>query len=633
MVKISENEQFTESLTRQLMQFEIGQNDGFYVYPQSVDSNLSLIKECLNKAGGKPQKCPIDEFPNNTKGKGTGRPEFIITLENDPNTIIIVECKKSRKEHISDDLSEPKKYAVDGILYYAKYLKENFNIIAVAISGTKKDDYSANAYYWRKNDETYKEIEKTSGVLLTPLNYVNILTNKQLVKKFSVDDIKLKANLFNELMRDSLNIQPQERILFIASCLLALKDASFQNTYNTISDNKALIDNLISAVSRTLNNSGIPQEKISLILNNSKLIKGYTTLIETKAIEDGSLLYFLKQLDLDILPMMNDFTAHQDILGIFYHEFIKYTAGGVGHELGIVLTPEHLCDFMCEVAGLSTKDTVIDIACGTGSFLVSAMKHMINKAKNSKEIEHIKQKQLFGIEQQASIYTIATTNMIIRGDGQSNIYNGDCFKVDKKLFLKNNDNKEPKFRVGLLNPPYSQKSVTELKFVLQMLDMLEPRGIGVVVVPASCAIGRKFKEERKRLFEKHTLKAVFSMPDDIFYPVGTNVCVMVWEAHREHDKTKPTFFGYYKNDGFIKKKHLGRIDANNKWENIKNEWLKLYNENIIVAGKSASKCVTEKDEWLVEAYMETDYSNLTDSDFERTIRDYLAYQVKYENKN
>lgn len=625
MSELLQNEQWTENLVRKLMQFEIGQNDGFYVYPQSVDTRLSAIKECLDRAGGKPNECALSDFSSSTKG--SAKPEYIITIDNDPSTIIVIECKRAVKQHTSNNLSYPKKYAVDGVLYYAKYLKNNFNVIAIAVSGSKADSYKSSTFYWLKQADTYKVIDKTQDILLTPLNYINIILNKQLVKKFSIEEIKVKANLFNNLMRDYLHIQPQERILFIASCLLALQDDYFKKTYNLSTDNISLLDTLITAVERVLKVNHIPTSKVELIINNTKLLQGYSKLLEMNQLEDGSLLYFLKQLELVIIPMINDSNAHQDALGIFYHEFIKYTAGNAGHELGIVLTPEHLCDFMCEVADINENDTVIDICCGTGSFLVSAMKHMIKKAKNTEQIRNIKHKQLFGLEQQTSIYTIATTNMIIRGDGQSNIYNSDCFKFNKKEIASNNG-KEPNWTVGLLNPPYSQKNRSELSYLKRMLDILETRGIGVVVVPMSCAIGTKFKEERKALFENHTLKAVFSMPNDIFYPIGTNVCVMVWEAHRKHNSNMPTFFGYYKDDGFMKKKHLGRIDIKNKWLDIKKEWLDLYRTNKEQIGKTVLQCVTDTDEWLVEAYMETDYSTLTQNDFEQTVREYLAYKIK-----
>ena len=130
--------------------------------------------------------------------------------------------------------------------------------------------------------------------------------------------------------------------------------------------------------------------------------------------------------------------------------------------------------------------------------------------------------------------------------------------------------------------------------------------------------------------QKHTLKAVFSMPDDIFYGqgAGTCVCVMVWEAKNKHNSNVSTFFGYYKEDGFVKRKKLGRVDAYGKWEAIKDEWLRLYREKEVKAGLTAKACVTHKDEWLCEAYMKTDYSKLTQEDFQQTVNDYLAYLVK-----
>ena len=615
-------EEFTEGLTRKLMGFDVGENNGFDVYPQGIDKKFTDIRECLDMAGGKPKDCPLDIFLTNTKG--TAKPEYIITFRDNPDKIIVIECKKTTKFHQSEDLSHPKSYAVDGVLYYAKYLKNNFDVIAIAISGTKEDSYKANSYYWKKGENTFEEIEKTRDIILTPLNYIDLLENKKLTRKFSIEEIKVKASHFNKLMREELQIQPQERISFIASCLLALQDAAFMRVYAELAaDNNALIETLIAAVRRVLVSNAIPDNKIAQIINNTNLIKNYARLFELQPLQEGSLFYFLKQLELSIIPMINDANAHQDALGIFYHEFIKYTAGNAGHELGIVLTPEHLCDFMCEIGDIGVNDTVIDICCGTGSFLVSAMKHMIDKAKNTNEIAHIKQKQLYGIEIQANIYTIAITNMIIRGDGQTNIYNMDCFQFKPNSL----SNKQPVFTVGLLNPPYAMRNMPELKFVKQLLDFLAPHGVGVVVVPVSCAIGTKFKEERKQLFEHHTLKAVFSMPDDIFYPIGTNVCVMVWIAHVPHNSQEPTFFGYYKDDGFAKRKNLGRVDVNNKWENIKKEWTDLYRRQKEENVKSVLQCVSYDDEWLVEAYMKTDFTKLSEKDFEKTVREFCAFQI------
>jgi len=245
------------------------------------------------------------------------------------------------------------------------------------------------------------------------------------------------------------------------------------------------------------------------------------------------------------------------------------------------------------------------------------------RTANPKETNTIRKERLFGVEQDDGMYTLTITNMIIRKDGKSNIFKGDCF--DSKIV---NELKGKRINIGLMNPPYSQDK-TEFEFVEQLLDILVIGGAGIVVVPMSCAIGTKFKNERERLFQNHTLRAVFSMPDDIFYPTaGTNPCVMVWEAHKPHDSSQETFFGFCKNDGFVKRKKLGRIDDYNRWSGILANWLKLYRNRDVADGLSARACVTHKDEWLCEAYMKTDYSTLTQEDFQSTLNDYLAYLVK-----
>jgi type I restriction-modification system DNA methylase subunit len=277
---------------------------------------------------------------------------------------------------------------------------------------------------------------------------------------------------------------------------------------------------------------------------------------------------------------------------------------------------------MCDLAGVNKNSRVVDICCGSGSFLVTAMSKMFKNA-NPEEAEKIRKEQLYGIEFDDGLYTLAIANMIIRQDGKSNIYKGDCFNSEISTEIKTKN-----INVGLMNPPYSQTDKCELEFTEQLLEMLTVGGNGVVVLPMSCAIGTKFKDVRERLFKKHTLNAVFSMPDDIFYPTGTNPCVMVWEAHKPHDGNFETFFGYCKNDGFIKRKKLGRIDYYGTWKGIEEQWLKLYRNRDVVDGLSARQSVTHSDEWLCEAYMNTDYSRLSQEDFQKTVNDYLAYLVK-----
>ena len=119
------------------------------------------------------------------------------------------------------------------------------------------------------------------------------------------------------------------------------------------------------------------------------------------------------------------------------------------------------------------------------------------------------------------------------------------------------------------------------------------------------------------------------MPDDLFYPVGVVTCIMVFEANKPN-AGKKTWFGYFKDDGFEKRKNLGRIDARNRYSDIKKRWLDVYLNNDEVPGFSVRKEVKAEDEWCAEAYMETDYSNLREEDFERKVREYIAFKFLNE---
>ena len=131
---------------------------------------------------------------------------------------------------------------------------------------------------------------------------------------------------------------------------------------------------------------------------------------------------------------------------------------------------------------------------------------------------------------------------------------------------------------------------------------------------------------RKRLLEHHTLEAVFSMPDDLFHPIGVITCILVFKAHVPHSENRETFFGYFKEDGFVKNKGKGRIDVDNRWETIKDKWVKAYINRKDISGLSVLQKVTANDEWCAEAYMETDYLILTKEDYIKTIKDYIAFR-------
>ena len=158
-----------------------------------------------------------------------------------------------------------------------------------------------------------------------------------------------------------------------------------------------------------------------------------------------------------------------------------------------------------------------------------------------------------------------------------------------------------------------------------------------VLLPMQCAIGNGavIKEFKKKMLDNYTLDAVFSLPNEMFYPgASATACCMIFDLSQRHERTnRDTFFGYFKDDKFIKRKGTGRIektDNNGKslWVETEEKWLHLYKNRIAEPGLSVTHKVDENDEWLAEAYMETNYNDLSESDFQNSINNYLAYLIK-----
>jgi type I restriction enzyme M protein len=254
---------------------------------------------------------------------------------------------------------------------------------------------------------------------------------------------------------------------------------------------------------------------------------------------------------------------------------------------------------------------------------------MVSDAKgDEKKIKQIKENQLIGVEYQSHIYALAATNMYIHKDGKSNIIHGDCFD---EFIMDTIKDYHP--TIGMLNPPYPNDKVNgknEFEFILNNLECLEPNGLCVAIIPMERVMSGKKQtiELKKKLLEQHTLEAVMSMPDDLFYNTDNGVvtAIVVFRAHIPHSQNKETYFGYWKNDGFEKRKHKGRIDAYDKWTTIKTKWLDSYENRKSIDGLSVTKKVTAKDEWCAEAYMITDYSKLSEADFLKTMKEYILFQ-------
>ena len=454
-------------------------------------------------------------------------------------------------------------------------------------------------------------------------SYQQILKTQS--KPLKEEELVKKAIEYNNLLHKH-SVPETERNTLISAILIALQDSVFVVGFHKYEKNVDLVKAVLDACSRVLEKNEIFDKRKDTILHEYSEIQHNQTLIsenitesKKKNVPNVILKNLIHDLKSSVLPFIkgNDF----DILGRFYREFIRY-AGSDG-KTGLVLTPTHITDLFCELADLNYNDVVYDPCCGTGGFLVSAMKYMLNKSgNNTDEWKKIKQNRLIGVEKRSDMFTHACSNMMMRGDGKSNIYNGNCFD-DKVIELI----KSYKANKGFLNPPYDVGSDGQLEFIENTLGCLVKGGKCIAICQMSTAIKQDNKtiEVRKRLLKNHTLKAVFSMPDQLFYPKAVVTSILVFTAHKPHPANREVFFGYFKDDGHILRKHKGRLD-NGSWKSKKERMLNLYINNKSEAGFSVTRCIKAEDEWCAEAYMETDYSELTKEDFIKTIKDYVVFQ-------
>ncbi len=600
------NERITESFFRNHVLGDDFYQNGKVIFEEQSPSNLK-IKKLLTNAS--------------KSGKGQGFPEFIVQYKENPEVIIVVECKAETKYHESEKKDNPKSYAVDGALLYSSFLSKEFDVIAIAISGETERELKVTHYLQLKNTNEAHHIFKDDKFLSFSDYLDGYKTDERKFNQDFQELLKYSKTLNDKL--HTLKVAESNRSLLISGALIALTDKAFCKAYK-YQKPKELAENLINTIKNKL--TDVQNKHIEDIINTYSFITTHTIL----AVKENELRDIITSVDEKINNFIKSY-QYFDTLGQFYNEFLRYANNDKG--LGIVLTPPHITELFAEIANITKDSIALDTCTGTGGFLISAMKKMIVDAGNdTAKILDIKSKQIIGVEIQHSIFSLTCSNMFIHGDGRSNLIKGSCF--DKPVI---NNILGYKPNVAFLNPPYkaSKTDIEELEFVKSSLELIEKGSLSISIVPMMCATatkGAKF-ELKKAILKEHTLEAVFSMPNELFHNSNAtvNTCIMVFRAKEKHPKGYKTYFGYWKQDGFIKIKNIGRTDFYNKWPLTQKKWLEAYRNKDEIAGHSVKKVVNENDEWCAEAYMETDYSILKKSDFINNLKAFLAYKLLVKN--
>ena len=585
----------------------------------------------------------IDDALKTASKKGTGHvgfPEYVGVVK---DFIIVIEDKPKTDKHvfldgsvISLETNAVVDYAMNGALFYAKHLAKNTTykkIIAVGVSGDKKKHKISPIYV--DDTDYYRELPDVESFISFNEKNIDEYYTREILKEDTntekeLAEILKDAASLHEDLRNYGNLKDIDKPLVVSGILLAL---------NEIEKKSFSIDNLVGdtvetdgqkiykAIESNLKRVNVqPQVKLDKILSQFSIIRDTQILNEINdTLGETPLKYYAKFLYEKIFKSIKYTSSSEDYLGRFYGEFMSYS-GGDGQTLGIVLTPKHITELFCELLNLKPEDVVLDPCCGTAGFLIAAMHMMLKKAKDDTQKKHIRKEQLHGIELQPYMFTIATTNMILRGDGKSNLINENFLKQESdKLQLKSPT-------VGMMNPPYSQGSkknpdLYEICFTEHLLDSLVEGGRCAVIVPQSSMTGKTKEEQavKENILKHHTLEGVITLNKDTFYGVGVMPCIAIFTAGEPHPANKECKFINFENDGYKVSPHIGLIETESA-KDKKQHLLDVWFDRIEADTKFCVKTTIEAtDEWLHSFYYFNDEIP-TDADFDKTVGDYLSFE-------
>ena len=607
------------------------------------------VYELLNEADIHltPQGCDILEINEALKTaskSGTGNvgyPEYCGVVK---DFIIVIEDKAAIEKHlcrdsknlISQEVKAVKDYAVNGALFYGLHLAQNTSyhkVLAFGVSGNTKRHKITPLFINERGD--YQELQDVETFIsfnesnIDEFYLKEVLKEETDVEKTTAEILKDADKLHNDL-REYGHLTTEQKPLIVSGILLALREIEHKtfNLDSLVGDNiKTDGQKIFDAIKNNLNRANVtPDTKRDKLLSQFAIIKD-TTLINEKhdALGKTPLKYFTEFLYKSIWNNIRYQNSAEDYLGRFYGEFMSYS-GGDGQSLGIVLTPKHITELFCELAQLKPSDKVIDPCCGTGGFLIAAMHKMVKATDDDSIRRKIKRDQLFGIESQPYMFTIATTNMILRGDGKSNLQQQDFLKQNaSQLQLKG-------CTVGMMNPPYSQGSKNdpsqyEISFTEHLLDSLTEGARAIVIIPQSSVTGKSKEEQniKNNILKHHTLEGVITLNKNTFYRVGTNPCIAVFTAGIPHDKNHLCRFINFEDDGFEVSKHIGleeTASAKDKRQHLLDVWFGRIESETKFCVETT---IEADDEWLHAFYYFNDEIP-TEKDFENTMADYLTFE-------
>ena len=630
----------------------------------------------------------LNDYFSKSGGKGGNRPDAkLLLLANDGKYYpILIEYKgykdklvkldaegnvANRNAKNQPDFSTINSYAVNGAVHYANailHYTSYTDVIAIGVTGYKETSGKLNhligVYYVSKNNfGVGQKVDEYTDLSLLKKEYFSAFIEKVKQLSLSQDEIeKLKerreqeitaslVKLNNDIFKSEKGLSENDRVYLVVASIMATLGDVENNVYpltkadlkSSNERNNTDGDIMVRKIESFLDAKKLPKDKKNLIVRT--LQNTLTTDNINKADDGESQLKRVFIKIVDDLGVYYKIGLNTDFTGKLFNEMYSWLGFTQDQLNDVVLTPPYVATLLCRLARVNKDSFVWDFATGSAGLLVAAMNEMLadakKKIKSPEELAHksaeIKANQLLGLEILSNVYMLAVLNMIMMGDGSSNILNKDSLKFDGHYGFGKTDEKFPA-DAFILNPPYSAEG-NGMVFVEKALSMMN-KGYAAIIIQNSAGSG-KAAEYNKRILEHSTLLASIKMPIDLFIgksSVLTNIYVFrVGEAHQKDDVVK---FIDFSNDGYTrsdrKKASRNLFDTDRAKER--------YQEvvDLVRFGKTKLNILTEKEyyeghidpekgnDWNQTAPIDT---RPTLDDFKKTISDYLAWEVSTLLKN
>ena len=642
-----------------------------------TESINSEIDEALNKAESK------------TGGKGGNRPDIKVLLKmpNGKQLPVMIEVKGKKgdlakfgkngevenRDEKGDRLwKNISSKALNGAVHYSEavinYTHSYKNAIAVGVNGYFLHEADENpvveyAVYYVSQDNMliakkigdYSDLSFLAAGNLDELHKriadINISEEEQERRAFEFENI-IETTLqdLNQNMHDNLNIRAESRVQLVCGMIMAALGVEGKVSSLEITDLKGdtgANNNdgrvMLNKIYDFLENKKLPKEKLATIQDIYKQILIDENYYTPKNGESPIKTVYMVIKD-DIMPIFLS-GRHLDFTGRLFNVLNSWIPLRPGDDKNdVVLTPRYVTELMARLCKVNRESYVWDYAAGSGGFLISAMKLMIEDAKANvhsesekrAKIDNIKLYQLLGIEIRPEIYILAVLNMILMGDGSSHILNSDSLKYNGKYMQSVADEADRDFpaNVFMLNPPYSAEG-KGFVFVERALSRMKS-GRAAILIQENAGSGNGLPFTQK-ILERNTLIASIKMPDKLFIgKASVQTAIYVFEIGTPHDRESLVRFIDFTEDGYSRQnRKKSSLNVNLKdTENAKERYAELC--DIVLGRKTKTSFLKDKviedtitldgNDWTYGQHQKID-TVPTEADFRKTVADYLSWKV------